>query len=64
MLEGSKDFSKEFMFKHSIPTAQYKTFNTKNLNDGLSLLREYKTSLRFKGGWSSCRQRVFNIVRA
>ena len=38
MLEGSKDFSKEFMFKHSIPTAQYKTFNTKNLSDGLSYL--------------------------
>ena len=31
MLEGSKDFSKEFMLKHSIPTAAYKTFNTDNL---------------------------------
>ena len=42
MLEGSKDFSKEFMFKHSIPTAQYKTFNTKNLSDGLSYLETIK----------------------
>ena len=42
MFEGSKDFSKEFMFKHSIPTAQYKTFNTNNLNDGLSYLETIK----------------------
>ena len=38
MLEGSKDFSKEFMFKHSIPTAAYKTFNSDHLNDGLNYL--------------------------
>ncbi len=42
MLEGSKDFSKEFMLKHSIPTAAYKTFNTDNLNDGLSYLETIK----------------------
>ena len=42
MLEGSKDFSKEFMLKHSIPTAQYKTFNANNLNDGLSYLETIK----------------------
>ena len=42
MLEGSKDFSKEFMLKHSIPTAAYKTFNTDNLSDGLSYLDTIK----------------------
>ena len=42
MLEGSKDFSKEFMLKHSIPTAAYKTFNTDNLSDGLSYLEIIK----------------------
>ena len=38
MLEGSKDFSKEFMFKHNIPTASYKTFNTNSLMEGLDYL--------------------------
>ena len=42
MLEGSKDFSKEFMLKHSIPTAQHKTFNANNLSDGLSYLETIK----------------------
>jgi phosphoribosylamine--glycine ligase len=38
MLEGSKDFSKEFMQRNKIPTAGYKTFNTDTLNLGLSYL--------------------------
>jgi phosphoribosylamine--glycine ligase len=37
-LEGSKDFSKDFMFKHNIPTASYKTFNANNLDDGIDYL--------------------------
>ena len=38
MLEGSKDFSKEFMQRHQIPTAGYRTFNTETLEIGLKYL--------------------------
>lgn len=37
-LEGSKDFSKEFMFKNSIPTAASKTFTSETLDEGLAYL--------------------------
>ena len=37
-LEGSKDFSKDFMFKHNIPTASYKTFNANTFEDGIKYL--------------------------
>jgi len=33
-LEGSKDFSKQFMVKHHIPTAKYKSFTKDNINEG------------------------------
>jgi len=34
LLEGSKDFSKEFMFKHGIPTAKYQSFTKETLQQG------------------------------
>ena len=37
-LEGSKDFSKEFMFRNNIPTAPYRTFDKASLSDGLDYL--------------------------
>ena len=40
MLEGSKDFAKAFMQRHSIPTAKYKTINKTNLEEGLQFLSE------------------------
>ncbi|MGZ4049508.1 MAG: phosphoribosylamine--glycine ligase, partial [Bacteroidia bacterium] len=37
-LEGSKDFSKKFMFRHNIPTARYETFTKDTLAEGLKFL--------------------------
>ncbi len=38
MLEGSKDFAKGFMQRHSIPTARYQTFDGEHLQEGLAFL--------------------------
>jgi len=37
-LEGSKEFAKEFMYRHDIPTAQYKSFTLENLQEGFDFL--------------------------
>lgn len=37
-LEGSKDFSKDFMNKYGVPTAYSKTFTVETLNEGLEYL--------------------------
>src|ERR1700712_4076102 len=37
-LEGSKDFSKQFMFRHNIPTAASRTFTRDTLQDGFEYL--------------------------
>ena len=47
-LEGSKDFSKEFMVKHNIPTAKYQSFSSENL-DSLS-------TFQINDGWT-CKKR-------
>lgn len=38
VLEGSKDFAKEFMKRHNIPTARYQTFDGTSLEEGLKFL--------------------------
>jgi len=39
LLEGSKDFAKEFMEKFNIPTARYKTFDITNLSEAPEFLK-------------------------
>lgn len=38
MLEGSKDFAKQFMLRHGIPTAAYRTFGPGELGEGLDFI--------------------------
>ena len=38
VLEGSKEFAKEFMMRHNIPTARYQTFDGTSLLEGLEFL--------------------------
>lgn len=40
-LEGSKDFSKQFMLKHGIPTARYQTFTADNYQEAVEYLKSH-----------------------
>ena len=42
VLEGSKDFAKQFMKRHNIPTAQYETFDGEHVEEGLKFLETLK----------------------
>ena len=41
-LEGSKEFAKDFMFRHKIPTAQYASFSKRSIDQGYSFLEKMK----------------------
>ncbi len=41
-LEGSKEFAKEFLFRHNIPTAAYQSFTSENLEEGYLFLETLK----------------------
>lgn len=42
-LEGSKDFAKQFMYRHAIPTAKYATFTKETLEQGYKFLESMKS---------------------
>ncbi|MBN1984848.1 MAG: phosphoribosylamine--glycine ligase [Prolixibacteraceae bacterium] len=39
LLEGSKDFAKDFMLRNNIPTARYLTVSSENLKEGTAFLK-------------------------
>lgn len=39
-LEGSKEFAKEFLFRHNIPTADYQSFNAETVEKGYKFLEK------------------------
>ncbi|NIJ43884.1 phosphoribosylamine--glycine ligase [Wenyingzhuangia heitensis] len=41
-LEGSKEFSKKFMFKHGVPTAKYQAFTKETVTEGQAFLETLK----------------------
>ncbi len=47
-LEGSKDFSKQFMLRHGIPTAKAKTFMAADLNQALDYISTCKPPIVLK----------------
>lgn len=47
-LEGSKDFSKEFMVRHDIPTAAFRSFDQSNLDEGLAYLETQQLPIVLK----------------
>lgn len=47
-LEGSKDFAKQFMLRHGIPTADSKSFDKGKLEEGLAYLETQKLPIVLK----------------
>ena len=60
-LEGSKDFSKQFMIRHNIPTAGYLSVTSENLNAGIDFLKNLKAPYVLKADGLSAGKGVLII---
>ncbi|SIS69748.1 phosphoribosylamine--glycine ligase [Belliella pelovolcani] len=47
-MEGSKDYSKQFMDRHQIPTAASETFTKENIEEGIAFIDQQKTPIVLK----------------
>ncbi|MDR1678448.1 MAG: phosphoribosylamine--glycine ligase [Prevotellaceae bacterium] len=47
-LEGSKDFSKQFMMRHNIPTAKYLSVTTDSIDNGIAFLQSLEAPFVLK----------------
>ena len=59
-LEGSKDFAKQFMKRHNIPTAKYATFTKDTLSDGYKFLESMNPPYVLKADGLASRKRCSN----
>ena len=48
LLEGSKAYAKDFMIKHEIPTAKYKSFNQDELEEALKYIDQHEMPVVLK----------------
>ena len=64
ILEGSKDFAKEFMFRHHIPTAGYLTVTKDNLEKGFAFLETLKPPYVLKADGLAAGKGVDNLEEA
>lgn len=60
-LEGSKDFSKQFMIRHNIPTAGYLSVTSENLAEGIDFLKKLKAPYVLKADGLSAGKGVLII---
>ena len=64
-LEGSKDFSKQFMLRHNIPTAKARTFNVKELDQAFSYIDECKPPIVLKAdGLAAGKGVIISLTKA
>ena len=60
-LEGSKNFAKEFLNRHNIPTAAHKTFNKSQISDANNFLERRFASFSKRSYWKDRERQIFKF---